>query len=429
MSISINLILIIIGLLSPYHIHVVGDFYLVEILLLICLGMMIRRHGAMLKDPFPKKILLFMFIWLIGQVLTDVIRLSDFHDAARGFSAIVFLAIDFCAVYMLVWGHKKRIYILLIASAVGTLIQFFIQPTDYAISEPWKFGVGSSIITLLFVLLLFLMQKKMISKFLVLCVLFLMGMLSIYLNARTMGGQVILAGVIFFYSQQRFFYQLFLRRISMGKVLLLSVLGLMLIGGILKTYQIVGESGILPENSQQKFDLNRQALSGPLGMLGFVLAGRNEFLASTQAVYDSPIIGHGSWAEDPKYRLLLYKINDILGTDRDEATLERGIESNARIPAHSHIMQAWVWAGILGAAFWFMVLKTTLQILIKSLQYQHEMTLLVIFVSMNIVWDVFFSPFGGGVRFHWAIILSLLALAQYMSKEAAQKAQQQRVLT
>jgi len=67
--------------------------------------------------------------------------------------------------------------------------------------------------------------------------------------------------------------------------------------------------------------------------------------------------------------------------------------------------------------------------LIKSLQYQHEMTLLVIFVSMNIVWDVFFSPFGGGVRFHWAIILSLLALAQYMSKEAAQKAQQQRVLT
>lgn len=429
MTISINSIVFLIGILSPYSIHVVGDLYIAELLLLVIFGIMLRKHGAKLKEAFPKKVLLFLLLWLIGQVLTDIIRGSDMHDAMRGFSAIVFLTIDFCAVYMLVWGHKKRIYILLAASALGTLIHFFIQPSEFALGEPWKFGVGSSIITLVILSLLLLMRKKMIPKFIVLGVLCFMGMLSIYLNARTMGGQVILAGVIFFYSQHRLFYQLFLRRISMGKVVFLSMTGLVLIFGILKTYQVVGESGVLPENAQQKFDMNKQAFSGPLGMLGFVLAGRSEFLASTQAVYDSPIIGHGSWAKDFKYRLFLYTINDILGTDRDEGAMQRGIESSDLIPAHSHIMQSWVWAGILGAIFWVFVLRVTIRTFIKALQFPHELTLLVIFMGMNILWDVFFSPFGGAVRFHWALTLSILALSLHMSKEVSlSKLNQQRTL-
>jgi len=418
MTLSINAIIWIIGLLSAYSFHLVGEVYISELLLLIVFGMMLKKHGIKLKEPFAKNILFFLLLWFIGQELTDMIRGTDLHDAMRGVAAIFFLAVDFCAVYMLVGNETKRIYIFLVAAALSQISIYFIHPSDYAIGEPWKFGYGSPTIILVFVALTILMKKRMITSLGVLCVLFILGLLSIYLNSRTMGGQVILAGLLFFFSRRKVFYQFFLRTLSPVKIASMMMIFLVLIFGILKTYQWVGDNDVLPKNSQEKYDATKQTFSGPLGMLGFILAGRHEFLASTQAVYDSPIIGHGSWAKDMKYRLFLYQMNADLGTDFSDARLDNMVSRSELIPAHSHIMQAWVWAGILGAVFWFVVLKITITTLIQSIRYQHEMTLLIIFTSMNVLWDVIFSPFGAGMRFHWAIIFVLLALSLKMSAES-----------
>jgi len=43
MTISINSITFLIGILSPYSIHAVGDLYIAELLLLIIFGIMLRK--------------------------------------------------------------------------------------------------------------------------------------------------------------------------------------------------------------------------------------------------------------------------------------------------------------------------------------------------------------------------------------------------
>ena len=41
-----------------------------------------------------------------------------------------------------------------------------------------------------------------------------------------------------------------------------------------------------------------------------LLAGRADIVPALYAIYDSPVIGHGSWAKDPSYRLYYLKLLD-----------------------------------------------------------------------------------------------------------------------
>ncbi len=70
------------------------------------------------------------------------------------------------------------------------------------------------------------------------------------------------------------------------------------------------------------------------------------------------ILGHGSWAEDPKYGEMLMDLEQETGYQEEGGAAK--VESFL-IPTHSHLMSAWVYAGIFGAAFWFYVLYLVLR--------------------------------------------------------------------
>ena len=67
---------------------------------------------------------------------------------------------------------------------------------------------------------------------------------------------------------------------------------------ILQGYDIAASHGWLGAGAQTKY----VEQSGSLGVL---VGGRSEVLVSTQAIMDSPILGHGSWAKDFTYVDLL----------------------------------------------------------------------------------------------------------------------------
>src|SRR5206468_4091362 len=87
-----------------------------------------------------------------------------------------------------------------------------------------------------------------------------------------------------------------------------------------------------------------------------LLGGRPEIQVSLEAVKDSPILGYGSWAQDRKFVEMLFDIEVEQGVYEVSDLAE--FENNF-IPTHSHLMGAWVWAGILGASFWFYILWLT----------------------------------------------------------------------
>ena len=55
------------------------------------------------------------------------------------------------------------------------------------------------------------------------------------------------------------------------------------------------------------------------GKLGLLIGGRPETLVSVRAALDSPLLGHGSWAQDPKYVEMLADVSAETGYVNDEA--------------------------------------------------------------------------------------------------------------
>ena len=395
-----------IAILWFVYIRVVGNLYLSELLLILVFILMFKSHGRKLSEPLPKQILLFGFLWLLSQVATDLIRLTPVESLMKGWASIIFFLIAFASMYMLFSDNVRRLKIFIIGYALAGILRCYISPPSYGFDvEPWKFGFGLPVTILTIFLIIWAIQKKIIIPVMGELSLLLLGGASIYMNARSLGGVIVMTALFLFMSRTGIFQNFFRRRLSIPKLIIFSTFGVLM---ILLSYQWAGESDILPESAQFKFELNK---SSSFGVFGIILAGRNELLGSIPAVIDSPIIGHGSWAEDPKYRQYLYMVVSSLGVERDEEQLRRGIESRDSIPAHSHLMQSWVWAGLLGAVFWMFILKLIAKAAIDSIKFHNPLNMLILFVCIKAVWDLLFSPFSSEMRLLWAWELVLIVMA------------------
>jgi hypothetical protein len=410
---------IAIAILSFVYVRVVSNLYPSELLLFVVFVVMFKRQGHLLFEPLPKRILLFGMLWLFSQIVTDLVRLTEFTSLIKGWASIGFFLVGFAALYMLLSDNSRRLKLFIIAYAIGAILGCLLDPGYGFEVEPWKFGFGYPVMLLTIFVVVCGIERRVLIPVLGEASLLLMGVLSLYLNARSLGGAIILTVLLFRFSKVRLFQQLFLVRSNPVKKigLILAVSGTVFL--VLVCYEWVGESQILPEKAQYKYDINK---SSSLRTFGLILGGRSELLASTPAVIDSPIIGHGSWAENPKYRASLYEINAMLGTDKDQGSLERFIESKDSIPAHSHLMQSWVWAGLLGAIFWIVVLKVICDSAMASMRFPTAWSILILFVSVKAVWDLLFSPFGSEMRILWGWELILLLTVLSKTRKRRQSA-------
>jgi hypothetical protein len=401
----------LVSFFSFAHIDVGSQFYISELLLALYLFFSISKF-RLLSESLPRKILLLGFFWLISQVLTDMIRDTPSENYLRGWAAIIFFLIDFCAVYIMVRCKPYLLRVLLLGAALGAVLGVISFPSEYSEIEPWKFGYGFPITMLL--LLYLSTGDKYKAKWAPMLLVFL-GALSIYLNARSLGGITILTAVVLYLSKNSTFVSYAKQRRNPIKLVGLSVAVLLIASGIASLYQLAAESGYLPENVTAKYELGKTRDDG---LLGNLLGGRSEILISSQAVIDSPFIGHGSWPENSKYTYMRYDIADKLGLDISDGSIDYSIQKNSLIPTHSVIMQAWVWAGFMGAFFWFFVLRYIVRVSLATLTVSNAYQPIIIFTSISGIWNLLFSPFGAGERFYWTLVLMIFFIA---STKAATK--------
>ena len=86
-----------------------GRIFVPELILIGLLPFLLMTRGRLLADPLPRTFLMLAALWLASQVLTDLIRETDFRDYSRGQVKIVFTAANFCALYMLLYGSRRRL--------------------------------------------------------------------------------------------------------------------------------------------------------------------------------------------------------------------------------------------------------------------------------------------------------------------------------
>ena len=160
------------------------------------------------------------------------------------------------------------------------------------------------------------------------------------------------------------------RRPSAPRVILGTVFGLTVAWGVLVAYDAAASSGLLGADAQARY----YAQTGSLGVL---IGGRSEILVSTQAVIDSPVLGHGSWAKDFKYVDLLAELRGSLGYDVQVDPQDVGL-----IPTHSYILGAWVEGGFLGALFWLAIAVVAIRLLLVLLGAREALAPLLVFSTV-----------------------------------------------
>lgn len=102
------------------------------------------------------------------------------------------------------------------------------------------------------------------------------------------------------------------------------------------------------------------------------------------------------------------------------------------IPAHSYMLQAWVWSGIVGALFWAWVFVFTAKTFMRI--YPPEAPLLPLFslLAVSLLWEILYSPFGEEVRivfpYFMVLVMTFSSMAprkavRTVTKKARKKAQ------
>ena len=380
---------------SFVQVIVIGQLIVSELLMVVMLPWL---WSAQDRPRISRWFVVIWAGWLLSQVMTDLIRGSAFVDFARGWSAIVFTFTDFAAILVLA-GTPRRARLFALGLATSGLLSYFVARSGFAVSDPWKFALAVPIGFGLAACLSGGMGARLRSFAVGVFVVF--GVLNFLFGFRSLGGVSLLtAGYLTLSaiaSRPKIARPHSLLRVAAALVFLGFA-----VGGILQIYDTAASQGLLGSSAQIKY-LDES------GALGVLVGGRSEILVSAQAIIDSPILGHGSWAKDFRYAELLTAQLSSLGYEIGAGPSDVGL-----IPTHSYLTQAWVWAGILGGAFWLVILVIAVWLLGTLYSFRVTLLPLLVFSTILLLWNIAFSPYGDVARIVacYGIALCLLGLRQ-----------------
>ncbi|MBP2550528.1 hypothetical protein J2858_003468 [Neorhizobium galegae] len=345
-------------------------------------------------------------LWFIGAISSDLINQSTFEDAVRGQAKIIFFVLNVTALRSLVGTDRSRAVLLIFALAVASSLRLALglngdELAEDPLGNAWKFGYGQ----------LFSMASLLVSAYALRSVWlrpfsslppFAAAFIALMLNARNLTGLTALAGLVVAFIGGR--------RRPLSTPYLLTILAAALVVGmtVVNLYKYTASEGLLGREAQDKYIAQNE------GKLNFLLAGRTESLASTQAIIDAPIFGHGSWAHDIDYVFLMLSRMEEAGLQVNWMNVQSDL-----IPTHSHLLGAWVEHGILGATFWFWALYITIKGILAAVRRPDPLAGFVVFIGISLLWDIPFSPFGLERRMVTAVWLYLMILYADRGKATA----------
>lgn len=405
-----DMAVLVIGFTCTFVVKLVGAFPVSEAVTLVLLPFLLFSHSERVFRPGLKTIFYLMALWLGSQIITDIYRNTAAIDWMRGDANIIFFAIDIAGLSVLLKGNDRRKVIFLAAFAVGSLISIRLQPTDYFHDYPWKFGYSEGV-NLLVVLAscYFYSRRRYLFAGLMLAGIAAVNLLVNY-RSPVLFMMIVLALTMPVIPDNMGRLQLLPRKRGPLRVVFLAAFALGAASVAISLVHLVTRAGVISEAAQEKNEAQSQ--SGQ----GLLLGGRPEILVSTRAVMDSPILGHGSWAKDYKYFEMLY---DIEGTTLNGSLDSMEASGSGLIPTHSHVMGAWVQAGILGAVFWVYMFWLVLKSLIKVSLLRPNLAPVYAFLLIGFLWDIWFSPFASTRRITEAMLIVVILDVLESSRSAA----------
>jgi hypothetical protein len=392
-----NILLDAAALLIPatsfLELELVGRIFATELLLGAALPILLLLRGRLLMRKLPLLIFTMGLIWLVAQIATDLIVESTFRDYARGWAKIGFTLLNFMSIYLLLAGSRRRVVLFAAGLGIGIILLFIFNPPPFGLTQPWKFGLGFALVYLVAAAL----QQRTLARvpYLAPLVFAAIGLFFMSQGFRSGGGVAFITAAYLLYGGNGPKY----RFPSPVKILFIIGFGALAVFILLESYEAMVEAGWF--GVQAKLILRQQALSN----MGILLGGRSEILIASQAIMESPLLGHGSWAKSEYYSYLMALLK--FGANGGEIPFLK----NDLIPTHSVIFGAWVESGILGAMFWAMILGIVFRVMIRLSVSDDPLMPLITFMGFLMFWDILFSPFGADRRFVLAYFITVMVLA------------------
>lgn len=360
----------IFGLFGNLSIKIIGDLYFAHIFILLFFFYLFLKKKI---NSFPKKILLLAFLWLLNQILSDIINGTQFNDYLRGIIKIIFFIISIIVFYNLENLNKANLVNFILYYSVGYILNHLIfHLNDFHIN--WKFGIANS---LLIILLSFICINNSNKKFFYYIIIFLIGIYSLYLDSRL--NFLFSLIIILHFILLKIFNSLQINKKNFIFFLFFIYLTLFL---VFQFYEFLFNNNYLP-NSLYERQLSQS------GSFGLFIGGRSEIIASIKAIIDKPFLGHGSWANNCDY---VNYLSDFLFMNFYNKFIDL---DNCLIPTHSFIFGAWVYSGIFGFIFFIYLTFIIIKQYFKILSQPNNYTILNIYLICVVLWDLLFSPMSG----------------------------------
>lgn len=411
-----DLCILLVAALSRISVKLVGDLYVSEILLAIVVIAGWRRVGDVLRNGRLKWVFVLAGLWLISQILTDVYRDTPFEDWSRGWARIIFFMIDLMGLVLLTRCRMRSALPLSFGIGVAFLLQSLFFPNQAQAGGEfadgmWKFGVGAFFGAAAAALCTSDLLYRMIGKVAEYLPLLILGCVNLVMNSRSAFAIAVAAAFAGMVTQFLARRPELGRRITLPRLVILLVFAAVLGRGVVGIYEYAAINNFLGEGAREKY-LNQTS-----GNLSLLQAGRMESLASTEAIKDSPILGHGSWAKDEKYMKTLYIALDEAGNGNYS---DIDFVEDLTIPTHSHILGAWVDAGVIGGVFWsycgilifvaaYVAFKGATVVDKQYCTLSTKYSTFIYYNLMGLAWSIPFSPFANSSRISDAAVLIIIA--------------------
>ncbi len=408
-----DVLVFLIPCLQFIRINLVGVLNGADVMFLLTFIYLAFRGRIRIASRTGKTFVVLCSLWLLSQCVTDFVRHTAFADYARGWSNIGFTIVNFAAICTLLYGRPRRIVLYGWGLVAGELLRYWISPDVTAADHPWKFGFSYPVTLAVFLVA----SRKECRGHWPITLSAIIGVVNVFLGARSSGGLCLAAAVYLLVTRYLSRTTTASHKLKASTVALIAASLLAGVVGIFWTYQYAATSGILGEEARAKYE---EQSSGKYGVL---LGGRAELLASIPAVYNSPILGHGSWARDPTYIIIQRQALVMLGYSADAIDVDPDEIAEGLIPAHSYLFQAWVDAGVLGAVFWACVWVMVLRVLMRTYPPGIVLPAAVPWMAFGLLWAILFSPYGATERiiapYYIVIFMGYRNIASRKAAEAA----------
>ena len=368
------------GLLTAFTLNFVGEMPYGELVLCavfvwVGISWLVGRSwpSPLLHDGLTHGFLIAQFIAFCAYVGSDLYWHSSAHDMERGWSRMVFLAIDFVAVAHLFGRDRRNFLVLLAGLCLGDVVNTYLYGPMFG--DYWKFGYGISL-TYLGVLV-----GSCCGPWGALLAAVGMGLANFAMDFRSFGGLCLALAALTLLQMLPRKFRLWCAPLALAAA----------VAGVVVVAQ-PGQEGQRATRS----DVERQAM----------------ITAAAEAFEDSPFVGHGSWFSNSHvYENFLY-IRHSLAAAAHVGGFADANEDNGGMAIHSQILVALAEGGIFGGTF-FLLFGGALLWALGAEVFAEPWTRVSpirLLVYLGAIWNLLFSPFSGAHRVYIALGCGLILL-------------------